>query len=241
VDPGLPPPPDPGRGNGRGRGNNGDDFEALIVVGNADNPAAGDDDLVDTIEDLLNGDDEIDTDVADDEDDADDVEEDFDAVLISSSSDDAVLDDEYRNVEIMVVVMDDETQPNMDMTEDQVNQDFGVQNDNEIEIEDENDEIAEAANLEEDDNIEIAANNVQMAFGNPDNDAEIIATRQGQNDEAVLYTYDSGDEMANEREADGDRMFFFLQEQNVNDLNGDGDDLLEAVLLFAITGDAEGP
>ena len=44
-----------------------------------------DEEIQDVIEDLLNGDDEIEVDVADDEDDADDVEEDFDAVIISSS------------------------------------------------------------------------------------------------------------------------------------------------------------
>jgi hypothetical protein len=238
VDPGLPPPP-PGNGGNGGRGNNNDDFEALIVVGDVDNPAAGDDELVDIIEDLLNGDDEIDTDTADDADDADDVEEDFDAVIISSSVDANTVNNEYEDVEIPVLVMDAATYAEMNMTDDQINQDFGVVNANEIEIEDENDEIAEAANLEEDEDIEIAQNNVAMAFGDPDNDAEEIAIIAGENNQSALFFYDQGSELVNEDEAEELRMGFFVQEQDINDLNGEGEDLLEAVLLFTITGDAE--
>jgi hypothetical protein len=238
VDPGLPPPP-PGNGGGRGRGGNNDEFEALIVVGDVDNPAAGDDELVDIIEDLLNGDDEIDTDTADDADDADDVEEDFDAVIISSSVAANVVNNEYADVEIPVVVMDAATYPEMDMTDDQLNQDFGVVQANEIEIQDENDEIAEAANLEEDDDIEISNNNIAVGFGEPDNDAEDVASIVNEDNQSVLFYYDQGAELVNEDEAEELRLGFFVQEQNINDLQGDAEDLLEAVLLFAITGDAE--
>jgi hypothetical protein len=227
----------PGRGGGGGGGN--EEFEVLVVVGDVDNPAQGDDDLVDAIEDLLRGDDEIEVDTADDADDADDVEEDFQAVIISSSVNANVINNEYENVELPILVMDDATQAEMNMTDDQVNNDFGVENANEIEIEDENNEIAEAANLEEDDDIEVAQNNVAMAFGDPDNDAEVVANIINQNNQSVLYLYEEGGELVNEQEADGERVFFFLQEQDFNDLNGDGEDLLEATLLFTITGNAE--
>jgi hypothetical protein len=238
VDPGLPPPPP---NPGRGRGGNGDEFEALVVVGNVDNPNAGDDEIVDIIEDLLNGDDEIDTDTADDADDADDVEEDFDAVIISSSVDANTVNNEYADVEIPVMVMDAATYPEMDMTDDQLNQDFGVVQANEIEIQDENDEIAEAADLEEDDDIEISNNNIAVGFGEPDNDAEDIATVVDEDDQSVLFYYDQGSDLVNDDEAEELRLGIFVQEQDIQDLAGDGEDLLEAALLFVITGDAEEP
>ncbi len=242
----APPPPvapPPGNGgnnnNNNNRNNNGDEFEILLVIGDVDNPAQGDEDLQEIIEDLLNGDDEIEVDTADDEDDAEDTDEDFDAVIISSSVNANVIQNEYENEQLPIMVMDAATLAEMEMTGDQNNQDFGNQNATEIEILEENHPIIEAINAEEDDEVEVAQNNISMTFGEPGNDAEDLAQIVNQNGRSVLFEYEAGSDLENDTEAEDDRIGFFLNEQDVNDLNGDGEDLLEATLLYVITGDAE--
>ena len=209
-------------------------------MGDADNVGAGDEEIQDVIEDLLNGDDEIEVDVADDEDDADDVEEDFDAVIISSSVAAAVIGDEYEDVEVPVMVMDAATYAEMNMTDDQNNVDFGVNNAvQELEVVEENHPVVEAINADEEDEVEISNVNVAVAFGNPDNDAKEIAEVLDQNNQVAIFEYEAGSDLVNDQEAEDDRFGFFLQEQDINDVNGDGEDLIEAAFLYIITGDAE--
>ena len=141
--------------------------------------------------------------MADDEDDADDVEEDFDAVIISSSVAAAVIGDEYEDVEVPVMVMDAATYAEMNMTDDQNNVDFGVNNAvQELEVVEENHPLMEAINADEEDEIEISNDNIAVAFGNPDNDAEEIAEVPDQNNQVAIFEYEAGSDLVNDQEAE---------------------------------------
>ena len=94
-------------------------------------------------------------------------------------------------------------------------------------------------NGEEDEDFEIAVNNVQVAFGEPGNDAEEIASIVDENNQITIFEYEQGSELQNEQEADEARIGLFVQEQDIADLNGDGEDILEAAILYTITGRAE--
>lgn len=200
--------------------------QAVIVVGNAENLGQGEVEIEQVLErallfDLIA--------FADDADRA----RDFDPglVIISSSVDEIVLNDEWDNEILPVIVMNDGTFPFMDMTDENDNQ---IDNDDTVEIEVEDHPIvAEFAGVDE---IQVADDDIQMAIGSPDGDGEVIASVGG-GDDGAIFIYEFGQELAevdNEdpRRARHRRIGFFPAEGNILDLNADGETLLENTLLY---------
>jgi hypothetical protein len=192
-------------------------------VGNDQNLGAGDQELSDLLDDL-----EFDVTILDD---AENAREAFDAnlIIISQSTNANTINGEYRNEEVPILVMNSQIYEDMRMIGQ--NDDVRV-NARIVEVEDENHEIAEAVNILENDDIEISAQNSQLGFAQAGRDAEIVLTRQNQANDALLFTYQRGDEMDDDQEAPALRVAFALPENVLDNLDADGDDLLEAAILY---------
>jgi hypothetical protein len=192
-------------------------------VGDDQNLGAGDQELSDLLDDL-----EFDVTILDD---AENAREAFDAnlIIISQSTNANTINGEYRNEEVPILVMNSEIYEDMRMIGQ--NDDVRV-NARIVEVEDENHEIAEAVNILENDDIEISAQNSQLGFAQAGRDAEIVLTRQNQANDALLFTYQRGDEMDDDQEAPALRVAFALPENVLDNLDADGDDLLEAAILY---------
>jgi hypothetical protein len=211
--------------------------EALMVIGNADNfQGTGDEVLNDFLFDDL----EFVVTIADDDDDSGQFGRNIGLVVISSSANANALQDEYLNSSFPAIVMDDGGLEEMQMVEEN---DGDTENDQEIEFQDLNHPIAKALGLNEEE-VEVYENNNDITFGqDPTNDADIIATNANGNDEATIFMYEAGSELAeddnnNTRTARNRRCGFFVTEPALNDddLNADGEALLEAAILYTWNG-----
>jgi hypothetical protein len=205
-----------------------------LVVGDANKPSNGDDDLRNFLEDL-----DFDVDVADDQDDSRDFRDDG-LVVISSSVNANNLKDEWDNVDQPVVVLKADSFKDMEMTGDG-NNDSGTQNARDIEIENRKHPLA--AGLQG--RINIARNDSKLNFGDPGPDAEIIATIDGDVGQAAIFAYDIGKELVNNdnngnrnrgRAARHRRVGFFANADLTNDLEDEGQLLLEAAFMWAWQG-----
>jgi hypothetical protein len=210
--------------------------EALIVVGNADNTqGTGDEVLEQFVFDEL----EFFVTLADDEDNSAEFGRNIGLVIISSSVAQNTINDEYLNSPYPAIVMDDGTLEEMQMVEEN---DGDVENDQEIEIQDGNHPITKALGIQEDE-VEVYDNNNDLTFGEPAGDADILASNSGDNDEGTIFVYEAGAELAedddnNTRLARNRRTCFFVTEEALNDddLNADGEALLEAAILYTWNG-----
>ncbi len=193
-----------------------------LIVGNDQNVGRGDDELQNLLDDL-----EFDATVLDDQENS---REAIDANLVIISESANGVQGEYRNEEYPVLVLNSNVLEDMRMIGQ--NDDVRV-NAREVDLEDENNEIAEAVNLREGDRVQISQNNVQLGFAEPGLDAEVVLTQLNNRNRALLFTYQEGDEMDRDQEAPGTRVAFGIPENALADLDADGDDLLEAAILFA--------
>jgi hypothetical protein len=204
----------------------------LLVVGDQNNLGAGDLELEDILDDL-----NIDTDFANDEDDRrdaiDDVD-DFDAVFISGSVAANVLNDEYSPVRLPILVMNNAVYPEMDLTDETENIDFGLQNESELELENDNHPLA--AGLDQnDDELEVSNNAEEFNFGEVEGQGEEIATTATGNQTAI-FVYERDDEGNDDRALTDRRVGFFATDAFIDDLASDGELLLEAAILYTSTG-----
>ena len=163
--------------------------EALIVVGDADNTAGTGDEV---LEQFMFDDLEFFVTIADDEDDSAEFGRNIGLVVISSSVDQNHMLDEYLISPFPVIVMDDAILEEMQMVEEN---DGDVENDQEIEIQDGNHPIVPRSALSEEE-VEVYNNNNDLIFGEPAGDADIVATNAGDNDEATIFVYEAGAELA---------------------------------------------
>ena len=120
--------------------------------------------------------------------------------------------------------------------------DNGADNEQEIEILDERHPMAAGRRGEEE--VEVYENNNDIIFGEPAGDADIIATNTNDNDEAVIFAYEAGDELAeddnnNTRQTRNRRTGFFVSEAALqdDDLNATGEQLLQNAILYTWKGD----
>jgi hypothetical protein len=206
------------------------DTITYLIVGNDQNLGAGDQELSDLLDDL-----EFDTSVLDD---AENSREAFDAnlIIISESVNAGTINGEYRNEEVPILIMQSEILEDMRMIGQNDDQRINARL---VEVEDDGHEIAEAVNVEQGDQVEMSDVNVQLGFGEPGQDAEIVLTQNNNNNNALLFTYEQGDEMDDDQEAPDRRVFFGLPENALDNLAADGDDFLEAAILYTWSGDAE--
>jgi hypothetical protein len=210
--------------------------EALIVVGNADNTAGTGDEV---LEQLLFDDLGFFVTILDDADDSN-VAGQYGLVIISSSADQNQVQDEYLLDRQPVIVMNDQVFEEMQMVEEN---DGDVENDEEIEIQDQNHPIAAVLGNVSEEEVVVYNNNNDIIFGEVQGDADIIASNVGDNDEATIFIYEAGDELAedddnNTRDAPNRRMGFFVSEEALNDddVNASGEALLEAALIYTWNG-----
>jgi hypothetical protein len=225
-----PPPPPPGRGDPPEPPPI--DTITYLIVGNDQVLGAGDQELSDLLDDL-----EFDTTILDD---AENAREAFDAnlIIISESVNAATINGEYRNEEVGILVMNSAIYEDMRMID--ANDDIRV-NARQADVEDDNHPIAEAVNIIQNDTIEISAQNSQLGFATPGRDAQVVLTQVNNANRALLFTYDGGDEMARDQEAPETRVAFGISEAIMDNLAADGDDLLEAAILYAWSRDPENP
>lgn len=202
------------------------------MVGNADNPTAGEEDLQETLERALVF--NLVTFADDNE-----LARDFDPglVIISTSVNANTLNDEWANERLPIIVLDDEVYPFMGMTDDGAN-DHDVDNNDTIEIEDSSHPIF--AGFKNVDEVIVADDDIAMAVGSPDGDGKILASAGNGNDGAI-FEFGFGDELSevdNEdaRIARHRRIGFFVAEADILELNADGEELLENILIYAWSG-----
>jgi hypothetical protein len=213
--------------------------EVILVVGDADNfDGTGDDVLEAFLFDELN----FFVTIADDADDSGQFGRNQGLAVISSSVNGNELDDEYFNARYPVLVMDDQAFEGMQMTDENDN---GTENDEEIEIQDLNHPMIKSLGLTEEELV-VYDNNNDIVFGEPADDAEIVASNSNDNDEGVIFIYEPGDELAevdNEdpRIATSRRVGGFVSEESLDedDLNATGEQLLENMILFTYAGNVE--
>ncbi len=211
--------------------------EALIVVGDGDNTQNTGDEV---LQQILEDDMDFFVVVVDDADDSNVAGQSYGLVIISSSANQNQVQDEYLLSNKPVIVMNDAVLEEMQMVEEN---DGDVENDQEIEIQDDKHPITAALGNLSDEEVEVYNDDNDIIFGEPAGDAEILATNPGDNDEATIFVYEAGAELAEDdnnatREARNRRVGFFVSEEALNDddLNADGQALLEAALLYTWNG-----
>jgi hypothetical protein len=213
--------------------------ETVLVVGDADNTANTGDEV---LQELLDLDLEFNlTIIVDDEDNSNVAGNSYGLVIISSSVNANQLADEYLLDRKPVLVMDDQSLEQMNMVEDG---DGDVDNDQEIEMVDDNHPIAKVLGNVSEEEVEVYNNNADLTFGEPAADADIIASNVNDNDEATIFMYEAGAELAEDDDTDATRAApnrrgaVFVTEEALNDdvLTADGQALLEAAILYTWNG-----
>jgi len=212
--------------------------EAVLVVGNAQNLAAGDEELELILEDDLQF---FVTLAQDDDDFRDVVDRTFQGlIVISSSANAAQLDNQYSNVRIPILVMNDDVYPDFDMTDDGA-QDARTINARELNIVDEAHPLA--AGLRGRVDISNGDNQV-VTSGRPDRTAQIVVGINNSRTDAAVFVYEAGVEMArvnnnrNTQTAPHRRVGFFVRENIIEDLDADALTLLNAAIIYSWSGHA---
>jgi hypothetical protein len=208
--------------------------EAVVVVGNADNLADGDQELVDILEQDLQF---FVTIAADDENFRDIVDRTFQGlVVISSSANANQLDNSYFRAPIPTLVMADDAFPEFEMTDNGA-QDARVQNLRELQIIDENHPLAKGVGGRGRIDITNDQNNIQVTLGRPDRGAQIVVSGNNRLDGA-LFVYEYNAELArvdngrNTSPAPNRRVGIFVRENNIEELDIDAAKLLENAIYY---------
>jgi hypothetical protein len=212
--------------------------EVVLVVGNADNVQNTGDEVLDQIlQDDLEFFPPI---IVDDADDSNVAGNSYGLVIISSSANQNEVQDEYLLSQRPVLVLNDGVLEEMQMVEEN---DGDVENDEEIELQDLNHPIAKSLGGVSEEEVVVYNNNNDIIFGEIAGDADIIASNVGDNDEATIFVYEAGAELAedddnNTRFANNRRSGCFVSEEALNDddLNASGQALLEACILYTWNG-----
>jgi hypothetical protein len=210
--------------------------EAVFIVGNDVNLAAGDEELQLILEDDLQF---FVTLAQDDTDFRDVVDRAFTGlIVISSSANAAQLDNQYSNVGLPILVMNDDVFPDFDMTDDGA-QDARTINARELNIVDEAHPMA--AGLRGRIDISNGDNQVVVS-GRPDRTAQIIVGINNSRTDAAAFVYEKGVEMArvdnnrNTQTAPHRRVGFFVRENIIEELDADALTLLNAAILYTWSG-----
>ncbi len=212
IDPSAPPAPPP------------ESNTVTLVVGDEDELSAGDEELSDILEDLGFRVREL-----DDGEDSDEAE-DSGLVVISGSVSPGTVEDEYRNLDVPVVVLDSNVLADMGMTTDGRDE-SGQTSDEEVEIALGSHPIASGL----DGTVEVVDQRSQLQWGIPAAGAQVIARIAGEPDQAAIFVYDRGAQMASGK-APHRRVGFFAGDAAAADLSNDGERLFENAVLWAWSG-----
>ena len=196
-----------------------------LVVGDEDELSDGDEELSDMLEDLGFEVDEV----GEDEDSED--AEDSGLVVIAGSASASAIEDEYSDLDVPVMVMDNGLLPEMSMTEDG-NNDSGQTSAEEVEIVLANHPIATGVTGR----VGVVDNRAQLQWGTPPAGATVIARLADNANEAAIFVYDLGDQMAGGERAAERRVSFFSGDNAAEDLTADGQRLFENAALWAWSG-----
>jgi hypothetical protein len=215
--PGSPPPPSRPPANST----------VTLIVGDEDELTDGDEELSDLLEDLG-----FDVDELDDGEDADEID-DSSLVIIAGSASAGQVGDEYANVRVPVLVMNDGILSDMNMTGDG-NDESGQENAEEVEIALASHPIATGLNG----TFEVVGDRAQLQWGAPPATAKVIARLADDPDFAAVFVYDEGDQMQS-GQAPARRVFFFASDEASEDLTNEGEQLFENAVLWAWSGQVQ--
>jgi hypothetical protein len=199
------------------------DLSALIVVGDDDTRDSGDEVLEEQLESLGFNVNVIEDVEAQDEDDP----EDFGLVIVSSSSSSGNLEDEFRNENVPVLVMDAQTFEDMRMTDEEENN-SGQEQGNLINIVNESHPLASGLKGQ----IAVSNTNSGLQWGKPEAAATVVATLATDPSRATIFFYDEGAQMAGGVAPHRRTGFFATEQLQDGEINRDGDLLLQSAILW---------
>jgi hypothetical protein len=215
--------------------------EVLLVVGNAQNLAAGDDELEQILEEDL----QFIVDIADDQDD------DFrdvinpgitGLIIISSSANANQMDNNYFRSTYPVLSMNDDSFPLLEIT-DEGNQDARTVNARELVIIDETHPITQGVAGRGRIDITLQRDNVAVVVGRPEQrSANILVGANNSRSEAALFVYEPNVELArvgNSRNSSLSKnrlTGIFVRENFIEDLDNSAFDLLKNAILYTWRG-----
>jgi len=214
--------------------------EAVVVVGNDQNLAAGDEELQLLLEDDL---DFFVSLAQDDVDFRDVVDRGFAGlIIISSTAAGNQIDNPYFTAPIPTLIMADDAYPEYELTDDG-NQDSRVLAARELNIIDETHPIAKGVGGRG--RIDITRNqnnNEQITVGRPDRGAQIIVGANNSRNDAAVFCYEANVELArvgnnrNTSIAPARRCGLFVRENIIEDLDTDAQKLLDNAIYYTWAG-----
>jgi hypothetical protein len=214
--PGAPPAPPPAPPNSN---------VVTLIVGDEDELSAGDEELIDLLEDL-----DFDVDELEDGEEADEIDDETSLVVIAESASAGQVGEEYNNLRIPVVVMNDGLLGDMRMGvagRDQSGQDNGE----ELEIVLASHPIATGLNGR----VSVVDDRAEIQWSVPPPGATVIANFDGDPNRASIFVYDQGQQMDGQQ-APARRVFFFASDEAAEDLSNEGEQLFQNAVLWAWSG-----
>jgi hypothetical protein len=214
--------------------------EAVLVVGNANNVGAGEEELQAILEDDLG----FFVSIVDDDDDFRDVvDRQFQGlIIISDSVQGNNLDNGYINARIPTLVMDDDAFPEFEMTDDDA-QDARTLNARELNIIDETHPLATGLGGRGRIDITRDQDNQTITVGRPDpRTAKIVVGANNSRLDAAVFVYEPNAELArvdnnrNTSIAAHRRVGIFVRENLIEDLDVDAQRLLENAIIYTWSG-----
>lgn len=150
-------------------------------------------------------------------------------VLISSTSSSAAVGVKFRDVNVPVFVWEVALYDEMNMTS-SANQ--GTQdNERRVRIINTSHPIASVFPTG---NLNISGNNQSLTWGDPNNNADVIATIDNDTDLATIFTFETGRTMQNGAAAPARRVGFFFTNDTAANLNADGWTLFDRAIRWAL-------
>jgi hypothetical protein len=209
--------------------------EAVLVIGNANNLAAGDDELDQILEDDL----QFFVTLAQDDEDFRDVVDTATTglIIVSSSANANQMDNNYFRSTLPALVLNDDAYPLFEVTDDGAN-DARTQSVRELLIVDETHPMAKGINGRGRIDITLDRNNVNVTVGRVDRGAQIVVSANNRA-EAALFVYESGSELArvgnsrNQSLAKNRIVGGFFRENIIEDLDNDAALLLQNAIYYA--------
>ena len=212
--PPVPPVPPPSNEPPR-------EAEALLIIGDEDDPDEGDEELEQILEDLGFDVQTIQDDEVVDEDDLSD----NGMIIVSESSSAGAIEDELRNPRSPILVMNSDLLEDMKMIDDEGQLD-GTEQGQSINVVGDH-PIASGLKGQ----VAVSSGLSTLQWGIPSPNANIIATLANDMTKATIFAYDAGVQMDGYL-APQRRVSFFAEEPVITELSREGEQLLESAILW---------